>query len=224
MTYSVELQVEEPVRANPNIDAVDEDSLRITLSDFSVEGVSRYSFLWPQRSEVFASQCIDALDAISEVSPKPAKCVSGWMHDIDGVLRMRHKVLISNLKKLDWIVAAERDLGIALKLANRGTLRSLIEPLLMPGIGWFLAFGDWCEPQVLTLPPFLATMKSFCCNRRLAPSRRFLEGLADRSGAVAYVNSSDDRRPSVVVATSKRMDNEALKLVDTWNATMPNGQ
>lgn len=219
MTELVELQIEEPVCSNPNIDAVDEDSRRIVLAEFSLERVSRYTFLWPHHCEAFASHCIDTLEAISELSPKPTKCVSGWLHDTDGFLRMRHKVLVSNLTKSGWDVVAQRDLGIALSVVPPGGLRSLVNSLQMPGLGWFLAFGDWCAPEVLTQPPFLASMKSFCCGRRLTPSRQFLDGLAERGGAVAYAAASDDRRPGAIVVSSKRMEEAALRLVATRAAT-----
>jgi hypothetical protein len=107
-------------------------------------------------------------------------------------------------------------------VVHRLGLRSLVESLQMPGTGWFLAFGEWCEPQVLMQAPFRATTKFFCCNRRLAPSRHYLEGLADRGGAVAYVTSGDDRRPGVVVATSKRIDKVTLSLVATSSSTPTN--
>jgi hypothetical protein len=205
MSGPVSLSIEEPVGPNSELDAVDEVGRRLTLADFEVRQVYRYSLRWQRGDRSFKTECPDVFEQLAALSAGPFTCIAGWKHDTQGDLRMRHKILCTNLRASGWHVVAEMDVGVATTTFGTGGLSGALEIVNDHRLGWFVGFGEWCRQGALVHPPFLETMRFFCANDRLAPSHQFLTALGAAGGAVAYPLPSDNERPQVVFIAAERM-------------------
>lgn len=213
MSPKVTLHAEEPVWPNTWLRAVDERERRIILAEFSVGTVCRYSFDWPYGDSRFRDEAVVLLEELTRFTPQPMICIAGWAHDPGGTLRFRHLNLKAKLEKEDWRVVATDGVGVAAKETSPGSLVAEIDAAQSLQAGWFVGFGRWCTAQALAAPPFVGTIRYFCQNGRLAPSREFLQALGETGGGVAYAVEGDDRKPGVVLLSTERLRERLDELI-----------
>jgi hypothetical protein len=216
MTGARLLLCEEPLGPNPELTAVDDESSAITLAEFAVDGLCRYSFSWNRGEAEVEVRAVRLLDALGEHVPvKPNICVAGWRHEVPSGLRVRHRHVVSTLQRRGWQVRAESGIGLAMRAIDGGELPQAVELLRSTGhTGWFLAFGSWPSASALAQSPFRNTLASFCWTHRLAPSRPFLQGLRDAGGAVAYLVADDVHLARAILITPTAMGARLSSLVD----------
>lgn len=202
----------EPLKRTEELAALDEESGALRLADFDVEGLWRYSFIWPgvREAGVPEPDVFRLLEQLHKLLSGTSVCVAGWRHGVPEELRRRHTLLSSRLKRQSWAVNAEPGIGVAMKATPIGSVSQTIHQLRAAGqAGWFMAFDAWKSPIDLHEDPFRKTIQSFCWSHRLQPSKQFLEGLREIRGAVAYV-VDDDMKDSRVILITPRGDQDVL--------------
>jgi len=213
MSSPISILAEEPLTKNFDIDAVDESRNALSLANFEVPRLSRYSLRWARINRNFKTEYAEAIEQLSALTGRPISCVLGWKNDIQGTLRMRHRVMRSNLDRAGWATTALDGIGLAISAVKTGDLAGTLDLAHSLHLGWFVALGPQCEAGELTQPPFLETIRFFCWNQRLAPSHQFLERLAERDSIIAYAVSGDDRQPALIFLTTDRLGAELGSLV-----------
>jgi hypothetical protein len=211
------LVLEEPVRPNMTITALDEASQRLTLADFSLTSVCRYSFVWARGDRGFQNASASLLVSLAKIRPKAMQLVVGWRHEVRGPFRMRHAQLRAYLVKSGWHVHLEDQLGIGVLNLAPSHLHQTVASVEARDVGWFAALGGWATPEQLSVPPFRRTVDFFCWNHQLAPSKEFLNALPPYSGDIAYRSVGDDRLPTVVLVTSEPMGDAIVKQIELGN-------
>jgi hypothetical protein len=213
MSGPISIHAEEPLTTNVDIDAVDESQSTLKLADFEVPTLSRYSLRWQRTDKNFRTGCVEAIEQLSALTHRPIACVLGWKNDVQGALKMRHKIMRSNLDRAGWSTTGLDGIGLAISAVSSGDLARTLELAQSLHLGWFVTLGEQYNEGQLTQPPLLKTMRFFCWNQRLAPSYQFLEALAGRDSIVAYAVSGDDRQPALIVLTADRLGTELSSLV-----------
>jgi hypothetical protein len=213
MSRPISLLAEEPLTKNFDIDAVDESQSALTLADFEISTLCRYSLHWPRADKDFKTGYVEAIEQLSALVRYPMSCVLGWKHDVQGAFKMRHKIMRSNLDRAGWSTTASDGIGLATSVVKSGNLARTLEMAQTLHLGWFVNLGEQYQQDQLTRPPLLETVRFFCWNQRLAPSYQFLQAHAGRNSIIAYAVSSDDRQPALVVLTANRLRTELGSLV-----------
>ena len=214
MTGPVSLIAEEPLTRNFDIDAVDESQSQLRLADFEVPTLSRYTLRWQRTNKNFKTECAAALERLSALTDQPISCVLGWKNDVQGALKMRHKIMRSNLARAGWSTTGLDGIGLAISPVKTGNLADTLGFARSLHLGWFVVLGEQCREGELTQPPFLETIRFFCWNQRLAPSFQFLEALAGRNTIIAYAVSGDDRQPALIILTAAHLRTELDSFVE----------
>lgn len=205
MNGPISLISEEPLTKNFDIDAVDESQSRLSLADFEVPTLSRYTLRWQRSNKDFKTECTAAIEQLAALTNHPLSCVLGWKNDVQGALKMRHKIMRANLDRAGWSTTGLDGIGLAIFAVKTGNLADTLESAQSLKLGWFVVLGEQYREGELTQPPLRETIRFFCWNQRLAPSLQFLEAFAGRNSIIAYAVSGDDRQPALIVLTSTHL-------------------
>lgn len=210
MSGAARVRVERPLGPNPALTALDEPTGRLVLADFVVSGAQRYVVAWTHGGDRDCAERVALAERALRAAADPICCVTGWPHETEGPLRIRHLGFAARLKKAGWSVATEAGLALGVRAVTGATAIETTNEGAGEARGWFLGSGAWCTVERLAAPPFQASMLAFCRSGRLAPSDAFTTGVIAAGGAFAYVLTDDAHPPSLVVVAPASAGLEAV--------------
>lgn len=204
--------VEEPLRANQQLYALDEKSDEIALADFSLTEINRYCFLpvgldeWDAVS--FPAGFVRRLVAILG---SPCWWVHLWKCNPSGAERIRNRVRIGKLEKAGWEVKQGQGVCVAITpfdgaaVLGFGTNESPREyggTLLMQA----KLVGD----ELLFESPATKSFRQMASSWHLSPSREMLTYLSQIGVTVGYLSIDFRDRPGIVVVAGEHVPLEKL--------------
>jgi hypothetical protein len=202
---------EEPLRANPYLYMLDEDTGRIELSETGHSRLSRYSFLWLGDRGGFGAAASALVERISSQVGRRRFWVSVWTYAEPGTLRTRSLLAFAKRSKEGWDIYHDETVAVASRPAEgAGT-----DGYRLPGYDWrdghlALFLGEISSPEELLRGPAGATLRLFAERTPLAPSERFLSWLGDHALGVIYENTDHSGRPGLVAVCPDKSQIEQL--------------
>jgi len=203
------LGVEEPLRENSQLFALDEKTERLRLADFAESELSRYSF-----TQVGEGNWPELLGALMEQTLRRLQWVLIWKHDVAGPLRMRSQVRLSRLRHHGFGVATSGSIGVGW-LPFAGIDPNCFQPgglaFHPAGDGAILIADSSAEVKELFQHHFgSATLARAGATNIFVPSHEFMLWMSTVNLRLMYLSYDQLERPGLVVLGRPRLDVEKI--------------
>ena len=201
---------EEPLQVNEMLYALNEETGVGELSYIEDPRLNRYSFMWLGEQSETDDVFTRLIQALLERSHTTATWVLAWWHyQIEGFGTAKERWWLAKHKKAGWTIYTATPLSLAMKPRD-------------PGDDGFQPPGDSNGQLLLFLgpPPTLdslangpprPSMVRLSRGSNLAPSRQFLDWLAEHRRTVVYTEQDDLGRIGLVIVGPGKLPTATLQ-------------
>jgi hypothetical protein len=200
---------EEPIKPNSQLQAIDELSGRIELSDFGDNRLNRYSFVWNGQSAEFPSQLGKLMSGPQGLFESSVYLVTSlWL---SGENAFRSKLQMRARQKSGWAITHDEDIAVAVKESSSplNDLSSEDKIALFEG-AIFVYSGAECALDQKIFSSLRSSLEVFARFGKIAPSQLMLSWLWEHKGEIGYFGRSDRDRRGIVFITPNKLALEEL--------------
>lgn len=199
--------VEEPLRPNEYLYALDEQTNRLVLSDLVIESLNRYYFVCDGDFDQASAYFHRLLSSIERQTGFQATLLSAWTANEAGIdFSIRSKRIATEKVKQGWRVWQREKLAVATKIRDAYEDSSLnITDFFKQFEATILLFGELSSGDIFLEQPLQASVSMLAAWRRFSPSNEFLEWLARDKTSVMYVLKEESGQIGFVVVSPIRL-------------------